>query len=244
MQNSAKYGKILITGLLLGLSSVSYADLNSLKKFETDILKQYQNKDFYENNQQIELDIHNQLAKDPASFNYDFPKLKKAHFIDIKYSPDKKLKFYNFDVSGGGTMGEWTNYVQYKVNNKMKLDSFDSGYIQSISQNNIKNQPVYLVKSYYKGDNCTGMHEVRAVQVGSQQLLKSYIFQTNTQKLDRITVDFNCSKIKDYQNMPEYMRIGPKAVDIILIDKNDVPQNKYLRYSFTQDMYKYTGIIK
>ncbi len=52
----------------------------------------------------------------------------------------KKLKFYSFDVSGGGTMGEWSNYVQYATAKTQHLDEFESGYINQIQPVRVQNK--------------------------------------------------------------------------------------------------------
>ncbi len=240
--NTSKY--IITICISFSFSNLAFADIAELKDFESQLIKQHKNKDFYEINGDLEATISSKLAADPSSFNYDFPKLQKNGYVHITYSPDKKLKFYNFDVSGGGTMGEWSNYVQYQINQHIKFDEFEAARIDQIYQEKIQNNVIYLVQYYDKGDNCIGNYQLRAVEIGKSQLLKSFIFETKNKKLDNISVYYDCSKIKDYNKQPDYLRIKPQTIDILLTDKNDVPQNKYIRYRLGTNSYKFTGYVK
>lgn len=242
--------KLMITVLALTFCKMSHADINTLKKFENEVIQKYRDAQpgsnkYYEVNQDIENIFSAQFAEDQSSFYYDFPKLQKQGYVHIIYSPDKKLKFYNFDVSAGGTMGEWTNYVQYRVQNQSKFENFESAQINHVKQVLVKNQIIYLVESYDKGSNCVGAFQLRAVQFNQQELLRAPIFHTKTQKLDEISVDFDCSKIPEHvDHVPEYLRISQQNIDVLLLDKNNVPQGKYLRYQLGNDGFKYVGIVK
>ncbi|TCM66475.1 hypothetical protein EC844_11375 [Acinetobacter calcoaceticus] len=245
MNSLGRLNSIALSSFILAMPALTFADLQSLKKMETEVISNFKDRDFFEVNGDIESQISSALAADPASFNYNFPKLQQAGYVYISYSPDKKLKFYNFNTSGGGTMGEAENYVQYQIGNQTKFDQFDAGYhIYNIQQANIKNKPVYLVASYYKGDNCHGLHVLRAVEVGSKQLLKAYVFQGKNKTNHDISVEYDCHKNDNPQHEPDYLRISPTAVDIILIDQNGIPQNKYLRYRLEKSAFVYTGVVK
>ncbi|AOA59971.1 hypothetical protein BFG52_10640 [Acinetobacter larvae] len=218
-------------------------------------LSKYQDDDFYDVNQDIATSMLKAIAQDPDSFHYDFPDLQKAGFLQIHYSPDKKLKFYTFDVGHGGTMAESDNYVQYYVtkndaannstNKILKFDQFTAGsHIYEVKQVNIQKQPVYLVASYYKGSNCNGIHALRAVQLGPQQLLKSYVFQAKNKSNHEITLEYDCSKIDSFEHEADYFRLNATTVDVLLLDQNNIPQNKYLRYRLDKKAFVYTGIVK
>lgn len=221
----------------------SYAS-TSLKNFEQNILNKYKNTDFFEVNHDIENEISSKIFEDTTSFTYDFPALQQEGYVYITYSPDKKLKFYSFDVSGGGTMGEWQSYVQYKTGTTLHVDEFEAGSIYQVLQATIKNKPAYLVQSYYKGDSCHGVYDLRAVEVGAKQLLKAYIFKGKNKIYDDISVEFDCHQISENTERPDYFRITPKTVDVILLNEDLVPQNKYLRYRLAADGYRYVGIVK
>jgi hypothetical protein len=235
--------KLSVAVSMLAFSSLSFADIAALKKSEDKILKTYKDSDFFEVNGDIMSDISAIIEDDPDSFKYDFPKLNEAGYVHIKYSNDKKLKFYTFDVSGGGTMGEWENFVQYYTGKNIHLDEFQAGYVNTIKQVNIQQKPVYLVESYYKGDSCHGMHNLRAVEVGPKQLLKAYVFATKTKTLHDLDVEYDCHNF-DHENYNESFRIDAKNVDVLLLNENGIPQNKYLRYSLGTKGYTYKGIVK
>jgi len=238
-----------MTRLFIGMSAMSwiptsYADHAALNVFEKSVIQKYKDADFYEVNADIASDISKQISSDVTSYSYDFPYLQKAGYVQIHYSPDKKLKFYTFDVSGGGTMGEWYTDVQYTIGDKTLVDEFKAGYISKVSQSNIKNKPVYLVQNYYKGDSCHGAYDVRAVEIGAQQLLKAYVFEGKNKTNHEITVEFDCHKVPDRSEALDYIRVTPKTVDIMLLNTDLVPQNKYLRYRLEKNAYKYIGIVK
>jgi hypothetical protein len=235
--------KITLTISIFCLTMVSHAS-TSLKQFEQNILNKYKNADFFEVNHDIENEISNKIAGDITSFTYDFPALQQEGYVRIHYSPDKKIKFYTFDVSGGGTMGEWQSYVQYKTGTTLHVDEFEAGSIYKVLQTTIKSKPVYLVQSYYKGDSCHGAYDLRAVDIGKTQLLKAYIFQGKNKTYDEISTEFDCHKIPTNTERPDYFRITPKTVDVILLNEDLVPQNKYLRYRLETDGYRYVGIVK
>ncbi|WP_180164315.1 hypothetical protein [Acinetobacter sp. YH12049] len=238
------FSKIIGMALCASLPISGFAGSADLQKHESQVIKKYKKLNFYEVNEAIEREIVDVIAADPSSFHYGFTQLEKQGFVHVQYSPDKKLKFYSFDVSGGGTMGEWSSYVQYATGKTQHLDQFDSGYINQILPVNIQNKTVYLVKSYYKGDNCSGLHHLRAVEVGPKQLLKSYVFQTKQKKLDQISVDYDCHYETNRRSGNEYLKISPKHVDVMLLNQQHQPQYKYIRYSLGSKAFVYQGIVK
>ncbi|OTG89751.1 hypothetical protein B9T34_11130 [Acinetobacter sp. ANC 3813] len=88
------------------------------------------------------------------------------------------------------------------------------------------------------------MHQVRAVEVGPKQLLKSYIFQNKQKKLDEISVDYDCHDDIDRSASQNYLKVGPKHVDVMLLNAQYRPQNKYLRYALGAKGFVYQGIVK
>ncbi|OTG89752.1 hypothetical protein [Acinetobacter sp. ANC 3813] len=108
MKNTYK----LIVMILIGAASpLSFANVQQLEQQEIQILQKFKQQNFYEVNSDIENAVVDIISNDKNSFNYNFPALVKQGYVHVQYSPDKKLKFYSFDVSGGGTMGEWDSYV-------------------------------------------------------------------------------------------------------------------------------------
>lgn len=115
--------------LLLPLLVISQTHAETLAQFEKKLIQKYANKDFYQVNQAIESEIVEKIEHDPASFKYSFPALQDHYHMHIQFSPDQQLKFYTFDVGGGGTMGEYSSYVQTQNEGKMRLTAVETGFI-------------------------------------------------------------------------------------------------------------------
>ncbi|RZF51720.1 hypothetical protein EXE30_10950 [Acinetobacter halotolerans] len=234
--------------LLLPLIFISQTYAESLVQFEKNLAKKYGQKNFYEVNQEIESEVVNKLAHDSASFNYAFSSVQEQYNLRIHFSPDKTLKFYTFDIGGGGTMGEYSSYVQAQKAGKTILTPIKTGFILDVKQTQFVNkQPIYLVKSYYKGSSCIGAYAINAfklTQAGKLQAAKA--FQTKSAQLDHIKVDFDCKNHEVGHSTPDYIRSSENmnTVDIILLDKDYKPQGKYLRYAKTNTVYKYLGTVK
>lgn len=236
--------KMIVLCFLGCISNASFADIATLQKQESKVIQQFQKSNFYEVNTDIEQAVVRLIANDPSSFKHNFAQLEKQGYVHIQYSPDKKLKFYSFDVSGGGTMGEWSNYVQYATAKTQHLDEFESGYINQIQPVRVQNKNVYLVRSYYKGDSCTGVHHLRAVEIGPKQLLKSYVFNTKQKNLHEISVDYDCRYDQERNNQQNYIKVAAKQVDVMLLNQKLQPQHRYLRYSLGSKGFVYQGIVK
>ncbi|MEB6478418.1 hypothetical protein [Acinetobacter vivianii] len=233
--------------LLLPLLVVSQTYAETLAQFEKKLIQKYANKDFYQVNQAIESDIVNKIENDPASFNYSFPAFEDHYHVRIQFSPDKQLKFYTFDVGGGGTMGEYSSYVQTQNSGKTHLTPVETGLIFDVKETVLTKKPVYLVNSYYKGSSCIGAYTIDALQSTQTGLIQTVkIFQTKTKLLDRIQVDFDCNNHEGPNDVPDYIRSDKNLnhIDIMLLDKNGKPQAKYLRYRKTNTVYQYIGVVK
>ena len=233
--------------LFLVLLMISQTHAETLAQFEKKLMQKYENKDFYQVNQAIELEIVEKIKQDPASFNYSFPAFADHYHVRIQFSPDKHLKFYTFDVGGGGTMGEYSSYVQTQNEGRTDLTPIETGLIYQVKQTVLATQPVYLVDSYYKGSSCVGAYAINAFQptkAGAVQSIK--VFQTKTKLLDHIQVDFDCNNHEDRNDVPDYIRSDKKlnTIDIMLLDQNSKPQAKYLRYRKSNTVYRYIGIVK
>ncbi|ENX22025.1 hypothetical protein F892_01265 [Acinetobacter vivianii] len=233
--------------LLLPLLVVSQTYAETLAQFEKKLIQKYANKDFYQVNQAIESDIVHKIENDPASFNYSFPAFEDHYHVRIQFSQDKQLKFYTFDVGGGGTMGEYSSYVQTQKSGKTHLTPVETGLIFDVKQTVLTKKPVYLVNSYYKGSSCIGAYTIDALQPTQTGLIQTVkIFQTKTKLLDRIQVDFDCNNHEGPNDVPDYIRSDKNLnhIDIMLLDKNGKPQAKYLRYRKTNTVYQYIGVVK
>lgn len=233
--------------VLLALLMISQTHAETLAQFEKKLIQKYANKDFYQVNQAIESEIVEKIEHDPASFKYSFPALQDHYHMHIQFSPDQQLRFYTFDVGGGGTMGEYSSYVQTQNEGKTRLTPVETGFIFDVKQTILAKQPVYLVESYYKGSSCVGAYAIAAFQpikTGAVRPIK--LFQTKTKLLDHIQVDFDCNNHEDRNDVPDYIRSDKKLnmIDIMLLDQNSKPQAKYLRYRKNNTVYQYIGVVK
>jgi hypothetical protein len=104
---------------LLSLILISETHAETLAQFEKKLIQHYTQKDFYEVNQTIESEIVAKIESDSRSFNYTFPTFQDQYNLRIHYSPDKRLKFYTFDVGSGGTMGSILLMCKLKMNGNL-----------------------------------------------------------------------------------------------------------------------------
>lgn len=247
--------KIKLLILLFSCSSMSYAE--EFSRFEQKIIQNYyqaactdrQQCDQY--NENISNAIIEQLRKDPQSYNYPFKALTDKNLLRIVYSPDKKLKFYNFDVSGGGTMREFVTYIQYRQGSRIKTQEIkNAGYIKRIQQTQLHQQPLYLISQTYIGSTCEGIYAIDAAQLlnGSYQPIKA--FTSKTKKLDSIKINFDCHYFpdsNDYSAMDQmFIRTAAdlKNIDILVVQPSGQLTQNYLRYQKTKNGYQYIGTVK
>lgn len=232
--------------VLCAFLGMSQAHAETLAQFEKKLIQKYENNDFYQVNQAIESDIINKIEHDPASFDYSFRAFQDRYHVRIQFSPDQQLKFYTFDIGGGGTMGEYASYVQTRTGDKTRLTAIETGAILDVKQTVLAQQPVYLVESYYKGSSCVGAYAIGAFQAKAGAVQAVNVFQTKTRLLDHIQVDFDCNNHEGPTDVPDYIRSDKKldTIDIMLLDQNSKPQAKYLRYRKSDTVYKYIGVVR
>lgn len=236
-----------IVGLMvlsIGCLSQSYANTTTLGTQEQQIYKKYSQQDFYTINEKLETDVVKLIEKNANSYKYSFPQLTENLNLNIHYAPDQVFKTYTFDVGGGGTMGTYSSYAQFKNAPKHKLQSIETGFIRNINQVTLSGQAIYLIQSYYKGDSCVGAYQIQAYKQQKNQLHSVPIFQTKTKKLDTIRVDYDCQY--DTERKGDYIRVSKdmKFIDIKLLDQNTKPTGKYLRYQKMNSHYQYVGTVK
>ncbi|KAF1026597.1 MAG: hypothetical protein GAK29_01216 [Acinetobacter bereziniae] len=99
---------------------VAQAQAESLKDFETTLIQKYyqsscsSRNECDQYNEKISNAIETKIKKDPTSFTYAFPQLTEKNMLKIHYSPDRKIKFYTMDISGGGTMRDSEPYRVFR----------------------------------------------------------------------------------------------------------------------------------
>lgn len=231
--------------IALIFSSIIHAE--TLAQFESRVVNNYKDKSFYDVNQLIETEIVAKIQNDKASFSYSFPAFQDHYNLRTHYSPDKKIKFYTFDISGGGTMGEFSSYSQTLIYGKNVVTPIENGFILDVKQSLLNKQPIYLIESYYKGSSCVGTYAIQGFKLlASGKLEVTKIFQTNKSLSDQITVDYDCNHHMGSSDTPEYIRISKdlSTIDILLLNQNFKPLHKYLRYVKKDAAYQYLGTVK
>jgi hypothetical protein len=229
----------------------------SVQDFETQILKKYDQSrltDRYESdgiNQQAALKIADFIESHPQSFDYNFKNLTSKNMVSIHYSPDRKLKFYTFDVSAGGTLREFESYVQFKQGKKVPTQAVkDGGFIRSVQQTQLNQQTVYLISSTYVGSSCVGAYAIQAAHIKNAKYKAIDVFKTRTQTMNHINVDYDCNyypkNIEPFDMNRHYIRMSKDLnnIDILVIKPSGELTQNYLRYQKTKNHYQYVGTVK
>ncbi len=240
-----KLKQILFTMMVFQYTVLSHAAVNIIQKKETEIVKKYNQSDFYEINtdfMQSATQLINENAR--SSYHYDFPMFTDELHLSIHYPEDRQFKIYTFDVGGGGTMGEYQSYIQFPMQMQSGLIELDTGYVQKIDTLILNNTPLYLVQSYYKGSSCVGTYSIQAFRANHQKLIKADIFHTNTKTLNEILIDYDCHK--DTGENEPYIQLSQdkKTLNLQFINAKGMPQAKQIRYVLKPKGYVYQGIYK
>lgn len=198
-----------------------------------------------ESNEEIAETIKSKLNEDTETFKYSFPLLVENGLLRIHFSPDRKIKFYTMDVSGGGTMREATTEIQFKQGSQFITQSKnDIGFISKVDQVQIENRSIYLVQSTYIGSTCLRMYGISALKLDRKQLSAAKIFQTKNKQLDSIEVENECKDIE--RQAADFIRVSKdlKNIDILVVKSTGELTNNYLRYQKASNGYRYIGIVK
>lgn len=246
-------GLVALLGLPLAVSA------QTLDQFEHQLIQQYVatkpgsriEADQY--NQQIAAAVQRELAGHPESFNYPFKQLQQHGKLFITYSPDRKLKFYSFDVSSGGTMREFETWAQIHSGTQIMTQQLPAtSLVQQVKQTTFKNMPVYLVRDLAIGSSREGAYTIQALQLSQQKLKPVQIFQTKTRKLSEITVGYDRAyfpkqaAFENAEQLPEqFIRIskGLKFIDIRLVQPSGALSPQFLRYAKNATAYLYQGRV-
>lgn len=231
--------------LLLSCVTLSIAATNPIQNKEKAIFEKFLKSEFYDINYTFSDQAKQLIKKDgTASFHYDFPLFQENYGLSIEYPPDRTFKTYTFDMGGGGTMGEFETFIQFKAQSKASLVELDTGYVLNIEQISLNQQPVYLIQSYYKGSNCTGMHSIQAFKVKNNQFINANIFHTKNKALNQITVDYHCQRTLGDENSYIQLSKEKKTLNVQFLDPEYRPEAKYLRYVLKPNGYVYQGVFK
>lgn len=250
--------RLSVLAVLCAYSVQGYAE--TLAEFEQKLIKNYYQEsissrfDADQYNEQIAQAIMNKVKTDPNSWRYDFKALTDKRMLTVNYSPDKKIKIYQLDVSSGGTMRLFKNIAQWQTASGLKTQLIEEDLlIRKLYQTQLGQATTYFVLGQSIGSTCDGGAHISAYQFTNNKLLASRAFQTKTQTLDQINVPFECRAfangspyLADRSTLTEYfIRVDPKMryIDVQLLNEQNVAQDKYLRYQKQQTHYKYQGVV-
>lgn len=251
------------TQLLLGLSLCiwslhSYAE--TLPEFEQALIKKYDQSvvsgriEADQFNSDIAEAVMTKVQQDPKTWSYDFSALANKHMLNIHYSPDRKIKVYQFDVSSGGTMRSFNNLAQWQTPTGLQTQLIEEDVlIRKIYQTELAKRDTYFFLTQSIGSNCVGAANITAYHLATTKIVASSAFQSKTQRMQDISVPFDCQayaasspQLQDRTSITEYLiRVDPKMnfIDIHLLNPQYVPQDKYLRYKKEQTHYRYQGVV-
>lgn len=245
----------LFFAMLSLVNSQTFAE--PVANFETDIINKYYKTsltDRYENdgvNQEVATKVANFIEKNSQSFEYPFKNLLDKNLLLLNYSPDRKLKFYTFNISAGGSMREFESYVQFKQGNKVITHALDDGgFIKAIRQTQLNNVPTYLISKTYIGSGCEGQYGIQATQIKNAQYKSVNVFKTKTKALDQINVRYDCNyypkNIEPFDMDRLYIRVSPdlQKIDILVIKPSGELTQNYLRYQKNNNNYQYIGTVQ
>lgn len=198
--------------------------------------------------------VMTKVQQDPKTWSYQFPALANKHMLDIHYSPDRKIKVYQFDVSSGGTMRSFNNLAQWQTPTGLKTQLIEEDVlIRQIYQTSLAKRDTYFFLTQSIGSSCAGAANITAYHLATTKIVATSAFQSKTQRMQDISVPFDCqaysvnsAQMQDRTSITEYLiRVDPQMnyIDIHLLNSQYVPQNKYLRYKKEQTNYRYQGVV-
>ena len=166
-------------------------------------------------------------------------------------SPHRKIKFYTFNISAGGSMREFESFVQFNQGTIVITHALNGGgVIKAIRQTQLNNVPTYLISKTYIGSGCEGQYGIQATQIKNAQYKSVNVFKTKTKALDHINVAYDCNyypkNIEPFDMDRHYIRVSPdlQKIDILVIKPSGELTQNYLRYQKNNNNYQYIGTAK
>lgn len=251
--------KLTLLTFLCTWAAMGYAE--TLPEFEQALIQKYHQSsvsgrvDADQYNSQIAEAVIAKLQQDPNTWRYDFNALVDKRMLDVRYSPDRKIKIYQFDVSSGGSMRFFKNIAQWKNETGTHTQLIEEDLlIRELYQTELANRSTYFVLGQAIGSSCNGAANITAYHLSKTKLVEAPVFQIKNKRIQHINVPFDCNAfpenspyLADLSKVTEYLiRVDPKMqfIDIQLVNQKHVPQNKYLRYQKQSASYTYQGVIK
>lgn len=200
-----KKALLLLVIVLVGCNSNKTAEIRSITDGEHIIrytsLKDAENQIYeyeyekYENTGERSWKLFKELIiNDPRAFDYSFPKLSEdLLFIEIAYTPDKKLKFYSWDESSG-TMFNYTGMTTFKIGNKTITDTTSNIKYCITDTYQVKDKNgdnIYLVMSYSQDYGECRYQTISAYKIINSRIVRADVFEEDWQMTSRITMNYN-----------------------------------------------------
>ena len=119
------------------------------------------------------------IVKDPRAYEYDFPKLGDLLYIDICYSPDKKVKFYSWDESTG-TMTMCNGITSFMAGKKIITDTTANvsyGIYETAQVKANNGEDIYIALSYSQDYGSCRYQMIDAYKIADSRIVNAYVFE-------------------------------------------------------------------
>jgi hypothetical protein len=245
-----------------------FVSLNSIaqtsKAIEDDLYKSFQKIDYWRNHKN-DADMHGSdslesandifkvklksfTAKYPLTIDQKFALLEKAH-LSIATSSDGLFRIYSWDTGEGGSMHNFENVYQYKVNNETisdfkPLDSIEEGHptywFSNLYTLKVSDENYYLVvyNGIFSSKYVSQGIKVFAIQNGKLNDNVKLI-KTADGLHNQIYFGYDFGSIVYWKVRPSiYFDDSSKTIFIPLVDVNKKMTHKYIAYKFTGQYFE------
>jgi len=162
---------------------------SNIYEAETQLIKQF------EETEDCGYGLVDYVRGHSATLEYDFDRLKGKTNVSIITSPDRKLRFYTWDIGTGGTSPDFASYVQYDNGKSVAISNFspmtkskyfcetdvakdgyqpcEGGWIDCLYQiDQPDGKPMYIAAAYNKASSSEGEHDAYTVKIIDGKLQK------------------------------------------------------------------------
>ncbi|MDQ8053537.1 MAG: alpha/beta fold hydrolase [Pedobacter sp.] len=228
----------------------------SMKRIEGELLKQFEKIEYWSSesrkqekqgydslfkaNNDFKKMLLDATTDNPATLNYNFPLLVKAHLM-IAQSADRLVKIYSWNKQTGGTMHFFDNVFQYKDGNKVISESAAyeetnaGGFYSEIFTLHTPKKPIYLC--YFNGilSSSESYASIDALMINDHKLMPSYIFK-NKKLESSMGFEFDFFSVVDRPERPVKLidfDANQQLLKMPVIDEKGKVTANQLTYRFT-----------
>lgn len=135
---------------------------------------------------------------DTSTFYADLEDEADAIGVDIRISPDNRIKIYSW-ISGGGTSPSWGNVTQFRNDigevvcyRGLPIMGDDADYTVTdiLMANNLKKSPVYFFVFYAKASSSEGYDALCAAEIQNGRIVPGPKFKHSANVTDRVGVSY------------------------------------------------------